>query len=1078
VLPCFALAVGWSATSVAAPPEDDGFSFEDDSDDSDVDDDDGEVMNVRATDAPEDDPEDDGETLSEDSGFTFEDISEDEEALAAELKSGEVQATGEVGTVSGRIVNGKGEPLGGVYVRALGTDYVGRTDINGVYQLKLPPGDYTLDVALDLYKSKQLTGVSVGKDATNTQNVELLPMAGVVETLVVEDNLNMQAEGALQERRKQQTTVNDGIDATEISKSGGGKVSSVAVRIVGATVVGRRYLFVRGLGHRYGNTLLDGARVPSPEPDLRTVPLDVFPSAALSAIDVQKTFSPDKPGDFTGGSVQFSTRDAPSQATLDIGVDVGVNTVTTFQPMITNGAFPGYDAVGFGHIPRGIPSSFPVGTKVGRGAFDELANPLYSAEEIQQQGTDLYTDYRIRRGATAPLNMGVKLTTGNSWTTNDNGGRVGVLFAGGYKSEHQSNRALVRLYGLDETTNTLGTSPPQVDFDSFQTVYSVNYNGLLKLEFDVNSNNRFDLTGLYSREATDETRDMVGTAAGAAGLDLLNATRLRYIARTIAFSQFKGSHKLPRAANMQIEYFGSFSQARRDDPAIREMVYRYNEENDYWRVDTSVGTMGDQMYLELVDNNENAAADLIFPFQQWKGLDGRVKIGAWIDAKQREFQTRRYYFTPASGLAGQTPIGRENIINRDTIGGGIGAAQGGTRPFTLFEGTRAQDNYDAWQRVVAGYAMLDLPFVRWFKISGGARIESNVIAVTPIDIYAIEGSMPDASLAPVRIVDLDVLPAASLIFSPAMPKDAGDFNIRLSGAKTVARPEFRELAPFEFRDYVGGFDKQGNPALRSTKIWNADLRFEWFPRTNEVVAISGFFKHFTDPIEEVAAARIPPKSSFANAESAINGGVEFEVRKALDFLAPKNAKQARKVLRDFSVGANFAYIYSRVDLYPRCYPLGGMPPVDPVTQEPLPGYVEREGCRPEYEVSTNARRPLQGQSPWIANAYLDYDNSRTGTNVRALYNAFGPHIVQVSALGLPDIYQQPRHMVDIVAAQRVFAFRRNDWGDLRNELLVTFEIENLLNTIDLQTQTLGGTAYTTWRTYDGTGFKIGLTWRY
>jgi hypothetical protein len=1071
LLPCFALAI-----TLVAPPEDEGFTFEDESEEPPESEGEGEgdeLVMQPVDEAPEGEAPEDGEdTLSEDSEFTFEDISEDQEALDAELKSGEVQASGEVGTVSGKVVNAKKEPLAGVYVRAVGTKYVARTGVDGTYALELPPGNYTLQVELDLYKTKELSGVTISKGATASHDVELVPMAGVMETFEVSDDLNLQAEGALQEARKQKTTVNDGIDASEMSKSGGGKVSSVAVRIVGATVVNKRYLFVRGLGHRYGNTLLDGARVPSPEPELRTVPLDVFPAGALSAIDVQKTFSPDKPGDFTGGSVQFSTRDAPLEPTLDIGVELGVNTVTTWQPMITNGAFPGYDLVGLGHIPRGIPDSYPNGVKVGRGASDpETFLPLYTPEQIQQQGVDLYTDYRVRRGAKAPANMGLKLTTGNSWKLNENGGRFGVLFSGSYKNEHQTNQEIVRQYGLDADNNILQTSPPTVDFKSFKTTYSVSYNGLLKLEYDVNSNNRFDLTGLYASESQDETRDMYGIATSVGSLEeQLNYSRLRYITRSIAFTQLKGSHKIPRAANMQIEYFGSFSQARRDDPALREMVYLYNDTTEQWAIDSSTGAIGTQMYLGLLDNNENGALDLIFPFQQWKGLDARVKVGAWIDAKQRDFSARRYYFDVAQGLEGAIPDGRDNVINALTIGGGVGAPQGGTRPFTLVEGTRAQDNYSAWQRVVAGYAMLDLPFVNWFKISGGARFESNVINVRPVDIYALPGAEPNPLLAPAHIVDFDVLPAASLIFSPPLPEGAGDFNIRLTGARTVARPEFRELAPFEFRDYVGGFDKQGFNKLRSTKIWNADLRFEWFPRTNEVVALSGFFKQFTDPIEEVAAARATPKSSFANAEGALNGGVEFEVRKAIDFLAPKRAKQARKVLRDISVGANFAYIYSRVDLYPKCY--------NPNSQEPVPGSVPRDDCRPEYEVSTNRSRPLQGQSPWIVNAYIDYDNSDIGTNVRLLYNAFGPYIRQVSAFGLPDIYQQPRHLLDLVASQRLFAYQRNNWGDLRNELLLTAEVENLLNAVDLQTQTLGGTSYTTYRTLHGTTFKLGLTWRY
>jgi hypothetical protein len=377
-LPCFVISVGWSGSSRAAPPEDEGFSFEDDSEEDAPEGEEEEEFIIAPVAAPEegegegeeDKPpgEEDGE-LTEDSGFTFEDISEDQEALDAELKSGEVQAEGKVGTITGVVRNAKQEPLAGVYVRAVGTDFVARTGVDGRYELTLPPGDYTLRVELDLYKAVEVPAVNVVEGAVGSTDVELVPMAGVMETFEVSDELNLEAEGALQEARKQKTSVNDGIDATEISKSGGGKASSVAVRIVGATVVKRRYLFIRGLGHRYGNTLLDGARLPSPEPELRTVPLDMIPSGALSAIDIQKTFSPVVPGDFTGGSTQFITRDAPDDPTISLGVVVGINSITSFRPMLVDAGSDGWDLLGLGNIPRGVPSSFPL-EQVGRGATD------------------------------------------------------------------------------------------------------------------------------------------------------------------------------------------------------------------------------------------------------------------------------------------------------------------------------------------------------------------------------------------------------------------------------------------------------------------------------------------------------------------------------------------------------------------------------------------------------------------------------------------------------------------------------------------------------------------------------------
>jgi hypothetical protein len=1065
-LPCFVVAVGWSGSSLAAPPEqeappeDEGFSFEDESEDAPPEGEEEEfiIAPVAAPEEGEESPEPGEGELSEDSGFVFEDISEDEEALDAELKSGEVQAEGKVGTITGVVRNAKGEPLAGVYVRAVGTDFVARTGVDGAYELKLPPGAYALRVELDLYKAVEVPAVNVVEGQVGSNDVELVPMAGVMETFEVSDDLNLEAEGALQEARKQKTSVNDGIDATEIGKSGGGKASSVAVRIVGATVVKRRYLFIRGLGHRYGNTLLDGARLPSPEPELRTVPLDMIPSGALSAIDIQKTFTPDVPGDFTGGSTQFVTRDAPDDPTISIGINVGVNSVTTFAPMLVDAGYNGWDFIGLGNIPRGIPKSFPV-EPIGRGAVDESFQPRWTEDEIEAQGEALDTRTQLHR-MIAPVNFGAKLTAGNSWATNDNGGKVGVLFAGGYDNEYQTNREIVRQYGV--VNGQPSTSTPQVDLRSFKTTYKVSYNALFKLQLDANTNNRFALTGLYTREAYDETRDMHGTARGVAGAQQLNYTRQRYTARSIAFTHLSGKHKLPRAANMEIEYFGSFSQARLDDPSLREMVFLYNEVDDYYRIDNSLGPTGNQLFLDLVDNTENAALDLTVPFRQWRGLDTKIKAGAWVDAKQRNFVARRFDYSYASGLEGTIPQGRDNPINDDTIGGGVGANNGGTEVFMLNDRLRAQDSYRAFSRNISGYLMMDLPFVNWFKVSGGTRLESNIIAVTPYDLY--DPTNP-SDLGRSRLVELDWLPAASLIFSPKLPEKRGDLNIRLGATKTVARPEFRELAPFQFRDYIGGFSKQGYSELVSTKVWNADLRIEWFPRKSEVVAISGFFKQFKDPIEEVVGASDNPTASWANAQGAYNGGFELELRKALDFMAPKDKKQARDVLRDFSVGANFAYIYSRVELGPPCH-LPGDNPMQP-------GSIPLENCRPEYQVSTNRERPLQGQSPWIINAYVDYENDEIGTNVRLMYNAFGPYIFQVQGLGLPDVYQQPIHMVDIIASQRLLAFRRNEWGDLRNQLLLTFEVENVLNAVEMRN--IGPTTY---RTRDGIDIKLGLTWKY
>jgi hypothetical protein len=1065
VLPCLLLVSGWATSAFAAPPEesppdDEGFDF--DEGDTEGDFDDSDVVEEVIVAPPDDEKKEDEDTISPDDEFVFEDISEDEQALEEELKSGEVQAEGKTGTVSGIVHNAKGEPLAGVYVRAKGTDFVARTGVEGKFELKLPAGTHTLSVELDLYKTNEIANVGVEIGKTNSQDIELVPMAGVQETYEVKDDLNLEAEGALTEARKKSTKVSDGLDATEISKSGGGKVSSVAVRIVGATVVEGRYLVVRGLGHRYGNTLLDGARVPSPEPDLRTVPLDVFPSGALGAIDVQKTFSPDVPGDFTGGSTQMATRDVPSETTIKLGAAIGFNTNTTFRPMLTNGPFPGADLFGFGNIPRQLPKSFPQGQKVGRGVYDENFNEVYTPEQIEAQGEAMYTDYRIRRGSEAPVNFKLSTTLGDSWATNRPGGRFGVLFSGGYSNRHQTN------YGhrnqLSSDGGVLTNSPASLDF--MTTTYKVAFNGLLVTRWDIDSNNTLKLTGLYSRDAEDETSELAGIDRANNGVDPIVYNRIRYIMRSIAFTQLSGHHRIEKAANMEIDWFGSYSQAQRDDPAMRELIFRGPDPEDgSYRVDDSTGGVGPQLFLDFIDHNENAKLDFSFPFRQWKGLDAKVKVGAWVDAKQRGFRAHRYYFS-AAGFNELIPEGRGNVINDSTIGGGVPIAQGGDQPFTLIEATRAQDNYDAWSRNVSGFAMLDLPFVNWFKISGGVRVESNVIDVNPFDIYAVAGAPPDPSLRGTRLVDLDVLPALSLIFSPKLKEGHGDLNIRLTGSRTLARPEFRELTPFLFRDYVAGFDKIGNPDLQSTRIWNGDLRIEWFPRKNEVVALSGFVKHMQAPIEVMSSPTYA--LTWQNIDSAITAGGELELRKSIDFLARKDNKRARQILRDFSIGGNVAAIYSDVRVTPCVLP-----------GNETPGTVVDPNCREEFQPPNGpVNRPLQGQSPWIANVFLDYDNSDSGTNVRVLYNGVGRSLYAVGAQTLPNIYTRRMHQLDLIVSQRLLSYLRNEIGDRRNELSLTFEVNNILNTRKQLEQGLGSNMGVVRTTRDGLDLWIGLQWQY
>ncbi|HRI07287.1 MAG TPA: outer membrane beta-barrel protein, partial [Nannocystaceae bacterium] len=522
------------------------------------------------------------------------------------------------------------------------------------------------------------------------------------------------------------------------------------------------------------------------------------------------------------------------------------------------------------------------------------------------------------------------------------------------------------------------------------------------------------------RDADTEVRQLDGRSRPTANEQLVRNTRLRYQMRSIAFTRLGGRHELPGAKNLRIDWFGSFAQTRLATPLLREMLFLDQGGGDYIVDQRESGKF---QFFNLVDNTATGTLDFTLPFKQWGRLDAKLKFGGWAEGKQRTFTTRSFDFQVAQGLQPQIPTGTGDILGEGTIGGGVNADNGGTQPFYLQEITRANDSYTGHQRIFAGYALLDLPLVRWLRVVGGARFESSRIQVSPFDRFG----PPIAAEDNANVVDNKVLPSASLIFPIAVKK--GDMNLRLGGAKTLARPEFRELAPFLFTDFVGGFDVFGNTKLRTTDIWNADLRLEWFPSASEVVAVSAFYKYFDSPIERVIGARATPLQGYFNAKSAQNIGAELEFRKRLDFI--------HAALREVYFGANAAYVYSRVHFAP--YEAG----------EPF-----------SY---SGPDRAVEGQSPFVINAYFTYKGNKSGTYARILFNTFGKRITFVGGQGLPNIYELPLHSLALALQQRI-----------KGRLFVDVSAQNLLNWRRRFVQ--GEEKAITYNTLRGVTFTLGISY--
>src|SRR5690606_23615325 len=179
-----------------------------------------------------------------------------------------------------------------------------------------------------------------------------------VDAITVIASRDAGSDVALLGDRLRAAAVVDAIGAAQIARSPDGDAAAALRRVPGVTVVDGKYVYVRGLGDRYGATTLNGAPLPSPEPDRKVVPLDLVPSSLLESVVSAKTYSPDQPGDHAGGLVQIRTKDFAGSRTFGVSASLGFDTEATFADGLGY-AGGGLDYFGIEDGTRALPAALP-----------------------------------------------------------------------------------------------------------------------------------------------------------------------------------------------------------------------------------------------------------------------------------------------------------------------------------------------------------------------------------------------------------------------------------------------------------------------------------------------------------------------------------------------------------------------------------------------------------------------------------------------------------------------------------------------------------------------------------------------
>ena len=777
------------------------------------------------------------------------------------------------GRIVGRVVDATtGQGLADVGVQVVGTKLGVSTGVDGRFTLvNVPTGTVTIHARRIGFGAKTVTGIQLDVGQTIDQNIALTTASVQLETLVVNATAERGTVNSALDAQRTSVGVVNAVTAQQIGRSPDANAAQAVQRVSGVTVQDNKYVFVRGLGERYTTSSLNGARVPSPEPEKRVVPLDMFPAGLLQSITTTKTFTPDLQGDFSGALVDIKTLEFPASRKLSLQLGGGYEAGATGSSLIQAQMAGGERIANVNHS-RDLPALV---RSVGN--MQNINLTPGDKTLLVSQFRDSWTP---RTGTGAP-NMSASASIGG----NDPlllGHELGYLFSGTYSSGTDFRDGQVR--ALADRGNTPGETREIDRFVGQKASEGVLWGGLANVSTLLGSGSRVSLNGVYNRTANNDA--MVETGSFENEGIRARITRMQYVQRAIRSLQLAGDHQLGNRS--RIEWFGTVSGVRRYEPDRSEWVQAIEQDTPggtdvlRWVNSGNGGAVRTFSDLDERSREFNARYQLGFGQDQ----QSSIKIGGLIRSTDRDAETRAYSIS-APGIA--------NSIRELT-------------PEQIFDGRFSSANifdiaplsqggsYTARDHLGAGFAMAEVALSDRFRLVGGARYEADRLEV---DAFSTLGN-------PVftRKVWNDLLPSLALNI-----KITETQQLRLSATRTLARPEYRELSPIRSRDVLNGDDTQGNENLQRTRIANFDARWEWYPQSGEVLSLGLFAKKFDLPIERVyrAAGSGTRTVFYTNAEKADNLGVELEARKNLGFLAG--------ALTPFSLFSNLTVMKSTIQLF-------------------------------------------------------------------------------------------------------------------------------------------------------------------
>ena len=912
------------------------------------------------------------------------------------------------GTIQGKVNSSEtGEELIGATVLIEGTTKGSMVDIDGNYKiLNVEAGKHNIICSYISFRSD--TAVIIVKDGEiSTHDFSLGTSTMAITTFNVEAKASHSSEDYLLNVKKKSATVMETMGAKEIAKRGDGDAAAAAKRVTGINVEGGKYIYVRGLSDRYSKTTLNKAEIPGLDPNRNAVQLDLFPSNMIENMKVIKAFTPDLPGSFTGGLVDIETKDFPDRFTFQFSSSLGYNTESSLKDNFLTYQGGGTDYLGFDDGTREKPTS------------TSNIPALFTDNQRLQSITKSFNKEMDVSEKTSFLNQSYSTSVGNQLRLfgKDLGFITGLSYSKKY--EHRYNNAETNRYELTGNVANVDQLNAVRELKDVISEENVLWGAFANVSYKLSSNNKIGFTFLRNQNGISSASFQEGTLPkNNAGL-YFRSRALEYQENALTSYQAKGEHFFQSISKLKVDWLWAYSKSNQNQPDLRYfsddyLVDKVTGDTSY-SISASIYPVPTRYYRELSQTSTDGKLNLEFNIKEKEGKTSKIKFGGAMLKQDRLLTENRYNYRSQGQLnySGNVAayINDSNMV-LPTAGNPV------SNYIYIEDATERRNNYSAEQSIYAGYLMGDLWLTKKFRLVTGARLETTNILATSFDKDQKPGSLER----------VDVLPAVNTSYAVN-----DNTNLRAAYSRTLARPTFREIAPFATYDFSTSWIIVGNPDLERTLVDNFDLRYEVYPNFGELVSFGGFYKSFTNPIEFVFNTQAQNSElTWRNIDKATVYGAEFEIKKNLGFLSDS--------VNTFNVGGNFTYVFSEVG----------------IDDQELQLIRASDPSAPDT-------RSMFGQSPYIINFFVGYNNDSIGFSANLSYNVSGEKIAVVIVGATPNVYEQPANQLDFNMTKK-----------LGKHFSLTFKAQNILNPTIKKTYTYKDQEYIFNSYQKGATFSLGL----